>query len=161
MIRFSQSSKKQIGFLSMALGCLLVGCRDASTRTQSPQSCIVNIKGQSLFVGEPACLRKLPPKRMSGLWILGHENSVFYEGATTVPRQSRNEVWLEAEPYEALRPYGVEFDGETRVYKIDFIGTKSDAPGVYGHFGMFRRGALLLRIINLKDVTEQTGVSGQ
>jgi len=144
--------------------CLLAACgseerithssltNNANTNPDVEQSCNVSIRGETLFIGKPACMRKLPPRRMSGLWVLGHEHSVFYENALALPSESNDDVWLHAEPYNALRQYGVEYDGKTHVYKIDFIGTRSDAAGVYGHGGVYKRGALLLRVISLEEV---------
>lgn len=120
---------------------------------QSRQACVATVDGEKLFIGEPRCLSKLPQRRMSGLWVLGLEHSIFHEDAKELPSESYADTWLEADVEKILRPHGLHFDGKDRVFKVDFIGTKSDAPGVYGHAGSFQRGAMVLRMISLDEVT--------
>lgn len=87
--------------------------------------------------------------------MLGHEYSVFYEDRDDVsqlPSRSYSDTWLQADPSKVLQSYGIKFDGKTRAYRIVFIGTKSDAPGLYGHFGAYSQGALVLRMLKLEQV---------
>lgn len=118
-------------------------------------ACQVEVGTKRLFVGTPECHGQLPKRRMSGVWVLGHEYSVFYEGeddAPELPSRGYSETWLEVDPSKVLQPYGIEFDGETHAYRVNFIGTSSDAPGIYGHWGAYSRGALVLNMIELKEI---------
>jgi hypothetical protein len=47
---------------------------------------------------------------------------------------------------------GDRFDGYMHAYRIEFMGTKSDALGVYGHGGMFRHGVLMQRLLKLEQI---------
>jgi hypothetical protein len=140
---------------TITLAMLCAGCgSNALAPSQQKDRCEVEAKGQSLFVGTAGCLRQLPKRRMSGVWLLGHEYSAFYEGrnsAAQLPRGSYSDVWLTADPAKILATQGLRFDGETRAYRVEFVGTRSDAPGVYGN-GMWKRGALVLQVLKLEEI---------
>jgi len=97
---------------------------------------------------------------MTGLWKRGMELSVFYEGASRLPADAapddlshpKSDVWLETDPDDLLERHGIKFDGRTRVYRVDLIGTKSDARGVYGHGGMYQHGALVKRLLKIQEL---------
>lgn len=149
MIRSPRDRIDKVG-LVLAILSMLPGCKSESLADRSQKRCVFQAKGESLFVGKVDCLKKLKPVRMSGLWVLGHEYSVFYENASKLPPESDADAWLEADPSDVLRPFGFKFDGRTQVYKVDFIGTKSDAKGIYGYAGTYKRGALVLRMLSVK-----------
>lgn len=91
---------------------------------------------------------------MSGVWVLGNEYSVFYEGrhsAVQLPSGSYSDVWLTADTSKILASHGLQIDGETHAYRVEFVGTRSDAPGVYGN-GMWKRGALILQVLKLEEI---------
>jgi hypothetical protein len=140
---------------TIALVMLCAGCgSNMQTRSQYNGRCEVELKGQRLFVGTADCLSQLPKRRMSGVWVLGHEHSVFYEGkdsAAQLASGSYSDVWLMANPSKILAMQGLQFDGETHVYRIEFVGTRSDAPGLYGN-GMWKRGALVLQMLKLQEI---------
>lgn len=140
-----------IGLAALAGGC---GANEPAPAWSDEEACEVEVDGKKLFVGTPECLRQLPKRRMSGVWVLGHEHSVFYEGtrSATDIRRSDSDRWLEVEPSEILPAYGLQFDAKTHAYRIEFIGTRSDAPGVYGHFGQYSRGALVLQMLTLEEI---------
>jgi hypothetical protein len=141
--------------LTITVTFLCAGCGStAQTPFQHNDRCEVEAKGQRLFVGTGDCLRQLPKRRMSGVWVLGHERSVFYEGkdsASQLPSGSYSDVWLTANPSKILAMHGLQFDGETHAYRVEFVGTLSDAPGLYGN-GMWKRGALVLQMLNLEEI---------
>ena len=138
--------------VSVPLLVLVVACTAKDSARQNADPCILVSEHQKFLVGDPDCLRKFPQKRMAGLWELGYEHSVFYENAAFLPKPSDEDVWLEAEPYARWKAYGVNFDGKTHIYRIEFIGTNPDVPGFYGHAGMYKRGALLLKIIQATEL---------
>lgn len=145
------------------LAIVVVGfgaCTKESQPSRAPERCYVHQDGQKLFMGTADCLKTLPARRMHGVWVLGHEYSAFYEGSEApVPVRSPEghsgrEVWLEVDVETTLRRFGKKFDGKTRQYEVDFIGTKSDVPGYYGD-GLFKRGALVLKMMSLQELPER------
>jgi hypothetical protein len=132
---------------------LLASCGSPSKPKRSANDCVTEIAGQKLFVGNATCMKTLPARRMAGIWVLGPEYSVFHEGAGSNESSTPgNEVWLEVDPEKVLAANGLTFDGRSHKYKIEFIGTKSDAPGAYGHMGQFKRGAFVTRVIHLTEI---------
>jgi hypothetical protein len=144
-------------------GVLLIASATAcgsSVSATKNDNCHAIVGGKVYFVGTPKCLRELPLRRMSGIWVLGMEHSVFYEGLRRPPPESSadnaktlgNEVWLEQDPPDLLERHGYRFDGTTHAYRVEFIGTRSNALGVYGHGGMFGRGALMIRLLGIEEI---------
>lgn len=120
-----------------------------------PETCEVVIDGNELFVGTEQCLRKLEPKRLGGIWVLGHEYSTFYDGnMDRIPAPTYDDTWLLSDRSETLRQYGLAFDGKTRAYRVEFIGTVADRPGLYGHFGRYKNGALVLKMLSLQRLPD-------
>jgi hypothetical protein len=131
--------------------------RDNQSRAAAAQNaCWMGAGKHREFIGTPQCMRQLPQRRMKGVWVSGFENSVFFEGATRAPEwhpgMPQPDVWFQTYPDDAIDRFGFKFDGTTRALLIDFIGTKSDAPGLYGHFGMFRHGVLATRILSVREI---------
>jgi hypothetical protein len=102
-------------------------------------------------------MEKLPGRHLKGIWVLGFEYSVFYENrmqpapVPTFEPPSNAEVWLDADS-ELLTPYAIPDDGRTRQYFVEFIGAKSQAPGYYGHFGQYKKGAMIFKMIALREI---------
>ena len=123
--------------------------------------CHQMIGAEIWFTGSRECMRRLPQRRMAGVWVRDLEYSVFYEGASGVPttagennpRKDRTATWLDLDRDDLLDSRGYRFDGNHHAYRVEFIGTRSDAPGVYGHFGAFRHGALMRRLLSIREVT--------
>jgi hypothetical protein len=130
------------------------------TKAQAAQNvqsgCWVEAGKRTEFVGTPECMRQLPQTRMNGVWVRGFEYSVFFEGATRAPEwhtgMPQPEVWFETYPDDAMDRFGFKFDGTPHAFLIDFIGAKSDAPGFYGHFGMFKHGVLATHILTVREI---------
>lgn len=139
--------------LLTAAALLLSACGHQRKSAEYQQSCTNEVAGETMFIGSPACMKRLPPQHLTGLWVLGLENSRFYENTDVLPAQSSKDVWLEGDAPQILKEHGLRFDGSTHAYRIDFIGTKSDVPGTYGHNGVFKRGAMILRVISLKKLS--------
>jgi hypothetical protein len=108
------------------------------------------------FVGSPECMRQLPQRRMRGVWVRAFEYSVFFEGATRVPpgdfEPTETHTWFDTYPDDAMDRFGFKFDGKAHAFLIDFIGTKSKAPGLYGHFGAYPHGALATHILSVREI---------
>lgn len=165
------------GSLALSIGCLcLPGCdfhrsappQKAATATESEKhsgtpldDCHQMIGAEIWFIGNPECMRRLPKARMSGVWVRDLEYSVFYEGASHVPGKAgennphndQADVWLDLDPDDLLDRQGYRFDGHSHAYRVEFIGTKSDVHGVYGHFGAFRHGVLMQRLLSIREIT--------
>lgn len=141
--------------LTITLAILCAGCgSNAHAPAQHKDDCELELNGQRQFVGTADCLARLPKRHMSGVWVLGHEYSVFYEGkdsASQLPNGSYSDVWLETNASKILAMRGLQFDGETHAYRVEFVGTRSDAPGFYGD-GMWKRGALVLQMLKLDEI---------
>lgn len=142
-----------------AVASIFVGffsaCADRHDGSRAQHPCTATIRGEVLFIGTRDCLAKLPPIHLSGIWVLGHEDSRFYESATTVPSKTDQDAWLEGNAENILEKSGIEWDGQTHAYKIEFIGTKSDVPGVYGHAGVFKRAVLVIKALSVKQILDE------
>jgi hypothetical protein len=95
---------------------------------------------------------------MQGVWVRGFEYSVFYENETQPVRvptsgpPSNREIWLDVDR-DLLARYALAVDdAQTRQYLIEFIGAKAEAPGYYGHFGVYQRGATAFKILSLQEI---------
>lgn len=144
----------------MMLAATLAGCEREAPR----QPCTVEQGGQTWFIGSGKCMLTLPEMRMSGVWVVGHESSIFYPDASLIPQEAGNpekpgdeaaKVWLSTEPTgvaELLQQHGFKFDGNPHAFRVDFVGTKSDQHGVYGYAGVFRHGVLVKRIISIHEI---------
>lgn len=141
--------------MTITLALICAGCgSNAHAPAQHKDACELELNGQSQFVGTADCLAGLPKRHMSGVWVLGPEYSVFYEGkdpASQLPNGSYSDVWLEANASKILAMHGLQFDGNAHAYHVEFVGTRSDAPGFYGN-GMWKRGALVLRMLSLDEI---------
>ena len=140
-------------FISICLGCLpLTSCNE-----QHQSNCVVEREGRRMFLGTDQCLERLPQQRLSGVWVLGHEYSVFYEGATgyvpvkPIPKSASEDVWLTANANAILADQGIQYDGQTHQYLVEFIGTMSKEPGFYGD-GLYSRGAIVIKMLRLRQI---------
>ena len=141
--------------LAITLSIVLIcSCQKASPSYDKKSDCWVKVGSRMMFTGTKECMEQLPHRRISGVWVVGPEVSVLYEGASQVPSTSNGDVWLEADVERILAKHGVKFTGQTQAFRVDFIGTTSSAPGVYGHFGQFNRGALVLKMLHLEKADE-------
>ena len=81
------------------------------------------------------CIELLPPVRMSGVWVLGFEESSFIPGASAVPAPSdriRFRIFLEADrPLSERLSQRWDSTPAAASLAIEFIGRRSKHPGAY------------------------------
>jgi hypothetical protein len=105
------------------------------------------------FIGNEACYRFMPARRMQGIWISEFEGSIFLPGATSskVEPDALSRIWLEP---HTPPPAPFKRDGESHVYRIEFVGRESLYPGSYGHMGMSRDLVLVERFLKLSEIEQ-------
>ena len=81
------------------------------------------------------CIELLPPRRMTGVWVYGLEESSFIPGELRVPKASnrlRFRIFLEADQRLSDRlAENIQRQGFPASFAVDFIGRRSKHAGRY------------------------------
>jgi hypothetical protein len=97
---------------------------------------------------DPDCYEMLPAQRWSGLWEHGWEWTNFCpEPAKTCDWMAERGTWLEFAD-------GVQLEDNLPdgVYRIEFIGRRTKAPGNFGHTASYKHLMIVDRIISVEPV---------
>jgi hypothetical protein len=150
-------------------GLLLVGCHhrkpavsDAdfkAFRASNPgltQRCLHDYRYRGVEVAmeeadDPACYHMLLDQHWSGLWEIGWEWTNFCpDPAKQCDWEANRGIWLTFAKgaYRGQRPP----DG---VYRIDFIGRRTKAPGNFGHLGAYDHMMVVDRLISIRKIPGQ------
>jgi hypothetical protein len=114
----------------------------------------MKLEGVQHFIGSPECFDSLPEEPISGYWVVGFENSVFYADRPLVIWElDKSGAWLSLsrDAETAARPYFA--DGEPHLLKVEFIGVKPGRLGIYGGYG-YRSGAHINRLLRADEITD-------
>lgn len=115
--------------------------------------CRVTISGKELFVGEQACMAELPQEELNGYWVVDHEYSTFYTDlASDKPAYDEEATWIDLSSAAASVAKPLIRPGIRQIFQIRFVGTRSNAPGIYGPSG-FKSGAYVDRFISIKKIS--------
>lgn len=121
-------------------------------KASTPAGCNFQHGGKMLFLGSAECFKTVPVTRMRGLWVIGLEESIFFEGKSALPPKSAGAVWLDVDVAQAIRPTGVHVDGQRHRFIIVFNGRKGPTPGIYGHMGQYESGIYIEKILSIKAI---------
>ena len=89
--------------------------------------------GVDYFKGTPECFSTLPQSRFSGYWEVGVEHSIFYDDsrrAGSKPEPVGTPLILSTKADDFVRK--TIRVGENRLYRIEFVGARSERMGYYG-----------------------------
>jgi hypothetical protein len=121
----------------------------------APEQCEVVSRGRRLFIGTVDCMRERPKKDIRGYWVSDHEGSAYFR--TLAEAKAAGDLdratSLLIDPAETPGLLVYSSPPRRRVFKIHFIGTQADAPGVYGT-GTNAGAVLVQKLIELNEVTE-------
>jgi hypothetical protein len=124
-----------------------------STSKSLENECTSNVNGEKLFIGDEKCIAKLPRKTITGYWVVDHEYSVFYK---RFPEKTINydeeATWIDLSDSAFLIAKPLVERGRREIFEIRFVGTRSEAPGIYGP-GTFKSGAFVDKFISIRKVS--------
>lgn len=152
------SVKRVTRRLSQGLLVALVFLQSCSTpnenASEESRSCYQLVDGKALFLGTAECLGQLREQRFSGYLAYRFEESIFYESLNDAlrDRQTRAETWIDLDE-KSREVVETPYLSGRRYYKVEFIGTISLKPGLYGHMGQFTSGILVKKMIAIEPVT--------
>ena len=97
-------------------------------------------------------MKPFPVQRLRGVWGINMEASDFFPGLDRLPTKKEAAspgFWLEMEGssdprIKAIRAKGYGF------YAIDMLARVPPMEGSYGHMGIYKRGALLERVLSIR-----------
>ena len=98
------------------------------------------------------CFPMQERKRWTGLWYDYFESSTFCtEVMSKCPSETGNDlIWLTfADENKATRPSRY---AQGKVYKVDFIGRRTQLPGAFGHYGIWKHEIVVEDVISIKQV---------
>ena len=155
----------------VGVALLLVGCKDGSRGTEDVTLVNVLIPGtdQQDSMNEVACTEKVlagkfdessngdcfeltPAQRWTGLWNGGYEWSWFCPapaGECPITSDQGAKIWLHFT--EAAYPKPAPSDG---LYRIEFIGRRTAAPGSFGHLDQYDHLVFVERLISIRKIEE-------
>lgn len=102
------------------------------------------------WINNPECFEMLPARSWTGLWNTGWEWTNFCpEPAKKCPISSEHgDIWIEfAEG--AYRGLPEQPDG---VYRINFIGRRTNTSGYFGHLGQYDHLMVVDRVISIRKI---------
>lgn len=130
-----------------------MGARWSAVIEPAPKSCEIVEQGQRLFLGNLACMRGRPKKDISGYWVPGYESSAFFK--TLAEAKAAGELDratnLLFDPNETPGLLFYTWPQKRRIFKIHFIGTEADEPGLYGT-GTGADAVLVQKLLELNEV---------
>ncbi|TFI59343.1 hypothetical protein E2493_05760 [Sphingomonas parva] len=106
----------------------------ASSGVLEPERCLRKDRDYYRLKFNDACIELQPARRMSGVWIVGNEESSFIPGPQKVPaadNRLRLRIFLDTKSIGRLEAADAEGVRWLAVFAIEFIGRRSKAPGLY------------------------------
>lgn len=114
----------------------------------------IRYNGINAFRDDAECYRMQRQRLWVGVWNTGWEWTDFCPGATdSCEIQQGDNYWLDYDP-EANVPKEVE----PGLYRIAFIGRRTEMPGFYGHMGMYKHMIFVDHIISMKLIEARPNV---
>jgi hypothetical protein len=126
----SHKTKLQLCVASI-LSLFLSAC-EQSSETKINDNCFYKLKKSSGFLGSTDCIAKFKREKFIGYWSVGFEYSMFFykkEDAIRYRESKSFALNFLHDPDPEIS--NIMSSPRITTYKVSFIGSKSDLPGIY------------------------------